>query len=165
MAAELTDEQITELWSWSASKEAEQSGAPTQQHAFARAILALATKQATQGAEPVAGYCTGIAWHPKTTWQSEQVIKITRKAQAAHGFVVPLYTAPPPTVEVEKDAARYRFLRGSPWDWQVEHLRSGWATYYGGKNLDAAIDAAIKSDQAQAGKGDGSSLAKEAPHG
>lgn len=44
--------------------------------------------------------------------------------------------------DMRKKAARYDFLRSSPWDWQIEHLRNGWATYYAGSALDDAIDAA-----------------------
>jgi hypothetical protein len=36
----LTDEEIRDLWSWSVSRAGEDSGAPTGQHAFARAIEA-----------------------------------------------------------------------------------------------------------------------------
>lgn len=146
MAAELTDEQIKRvadrLWEMGEISSMNPITAVT----FARAILALATQQATQGAEPVA-YIDPLA---------DEAVTASRWAKwPAHNrarYTVQAFGAPPPTAEVEKDAARYRFLRGSPWDWQVEHLRSGWATYYGGKNLDAAIDAALQSDQAQAGE-------------
>lgn len=36
----LTDEQITNIWIWSGTVDAERTSAPTQQHAFARAIEA-----------------------------------------------------------------------------------------------------------------------------
>ena len=44
---------------------------------------------------PVA-WTTGIKWHPISHYQSEQVQKLTRKAQPEHGFTIPLYTHPAP---------------------------------------------------------------------
>ncbi len=73
-----------------------------------------------------------------------------------------LYTAPPPTAEVEKDAARYGWLRKGL-ALNVEVPTSKKPVFYlmaprpekaWGTSLDAAIDAAIQSDQAQAGKGE-----------
>lgn len=110
-----------------------------------------ALAQAAQGAEPVATV------HILRTLHSERMV-------AHFDVILPegtkLYTAPPPTAEVEKKAARYDWLRAIPlfgaWDvarvrpnreWLIDSLRAD--------ELDAAIDAAIQSDQAQAGKGDG----------
>lgn len=47
------------------------------------------------------GYITPFEWE---TRQSETVVKVTQKAQSEHGFVYPLYTAPPQQPE-QKPAA------------------------------------------------------------
>lgn len=46
----------------------------------------------------------------------------------------------------EKDAARYRWLRSKPIDWSVEKHTNGWATSFPSKEMDAAIDAAMKDE-------------------
>ena len=124
---------------------------------FAEKAAALAT----QGAEPE---CFGLRFPSdhklclSTIFDTEEEAKDYCEQCSLGTVVVPLYTAPPPTAEVEKKAARYDWLRALPlfgaWDvtrvrpnreWLIDSLRAD--------DLDAAIDAALQSDQAQAGKG------------
>ena len=44
-------------------------------------------------AAPVA-WTNGIQWHPKSRYQSEQVVKLTRTTQPEHGYTIPLYATP-----------------------------------------------------------------------
>lgn len=49
---------------------------------------------------------------------------------------------------LKADAGRYQFIRRRKGAFVVEHHRPGWATCYGPKELDAAIDAAMKGEAA-----------------
>lgn len=51
-------------------------------------------------AEPVA-WTNGIQWHPKSRYQSEQVVKLTRTTQPEHGYTIPLYATPPRAAQPE----------------------------------------------------------------
>ncbi len=93
--AELTDEQIEAVW------QRYDEGIGTRRE-LAMRILALSTQPPAQGAEPVAEVCPGfdIRWVG-----SEPIAFIIARHRIKVG--AKLYTAPPPTTEVEKDARQW----------------------------------------------------------
>ena len=193
MAAELTDAKIIDVAD-DFKSQYQACGVTVDQFdyfGFARAIWALATQQATQGAEPVGGaerwmaivrekaddarknaqglrQFEGMEAEARARELAAQYLLETahvmvldeRHAEALANIVDQserlarlraAITAPPPTAEVEKKAARYDWLRALPlfgaWDvtrvrpnreWLIDSLRAD--------DLDAAIDAAIQSD-------------------
>lgn len=123
-------------------------------------------RRTAQGAEPVAYLDIGAGGYLDigSDLRDEQLSRLPRGRHmlaivgtyGADGYAP--RSSSPPTAEVEKKAARYDWLRALPlfgaWDvtrvrpnreWLIDSLRAN--------ELDAAIDAALQSDQAQAGKG------------
>ena len=132
MAAELTDEQIDALMTTTFNgKEVPQVWF---QRADVRRIVrsALATQQATQGAEPVGEVILFGGKYLEVAWAKGRMPGAGSK----------LYTAPPSTAEVEKKAARYDGLRR----WGVS-LPPFFRRTLVGSDLDAAIDRALQFDQ------------------
>lgn len=76
---------------------------------------------------------------------------VTRSAPAYRAMLAaaPQPPAAMPGEQDARDAARYRWLRGRPSDWSVEHYRNGWSTCYGRNELDAAVDAAMAAAKEQ----------------
>lgn len=158
MAAELTDEQIKRvadrLWEMGEISSMNPITAVT----FARAILALATTTPAQETEPVAYLDIGAGGYLDigSDLHDEQLARLPRGRHmlaivgtyGADGYVP--RSAPPPTAEVEKKAARYDWLRTHGDDERV--CDAAWRGLLNGGDLDAAIDAALQSEQAKAGK-------------
>lgn len=169
MAAELTDEQIIDVADDFKSSY-QHAGVTVDQFdyfGFARAIWALATQQATQGAGPVLWQYRHIAMESPGEWEElvprycgqtleqrkEEVCSYRYKGKPCYE-VRGLYTAPPPTAEVEKKAARYDWLRKTT-NYFTNDAGERVDVKLHPEQWDAMIDAHIQSDQAQAGKGDG----------
>ncbi len=152
MAAELTDAKIIDVAD-DFKSQYQACGVTVDQFdyfGFARAIWALATQQATQGAEPVAVVGKGAGGGVGVTYlPGLYSLPVGTK----------LYTAPPPTVEVEKDVARLRetlinvrqALQAANDTPNGPICDTIWLS--GCETLFDYIDAALQSDQAQAGKG------------
>lgn len=154
MAAELTDEQIEAAAKvvvrysdtpWVMLPETSKMKARAVAEEIIRA--ALATRQATVTAWMNPETLDVINDQRKEAWMT---INGAGGKMLAKGYTEPLYTAPPPTAEVEKKAARYDWLRNDA----SEDEQNRWlyrlpeqADEYADKRI-----AALQSDQAQVGK-------------